>query len=375
MTEPEARLTAGSEPTPRRPSRRGIIAAVGTAGAAAAAAVIAQGAGSRAGTNGPASGGSASEHPTPEPLPRRERVAGITHPAIPQRHIWIGAVRVAGSPAEILHRAHAVTQSPSGAPNDAGHATITIGYGSAIATALWPERAAAMSELPSFAHDAPEIVQGGDLVLQVCAETASAVVGIATEALRALGASEPLWMQTGWRDAPTPSGTTRAGIGFIDGIINPRTPELLRAGVWSDAERRDTHLVVRRMRIDSAFFRLELGSQERAIGRTRATGAPLSGGNPHDEVDLFAKAPDGTPLTPLHSHVRRAHPAHLGRPLMLRRSYSYAAADGAPGLLFIAFVADPQTFVATQRRLDEADELIALTETDASGVFFVPGES
>lgn len=35
---------------------------------------------------------------------------------------------------------------------------------------------------------------------------------------------------------------------------------------------------------------------------------------------------------------------------------------------------DPQTFTATQRRLDEMDDLIRHTTTEASGVLFVPAE-
>lgn len=35
---------------------------------------------------------------------------------------------------------------------------------------------------------------------------------------------------------------------------------------------------------------------------------------------------------------------------------------------------DPQTFVVTQRRLEEMDDLIPAMTTDASGWFFVPGD-
>ncbi|HWV50782.1 MAG TPA: Dyp-type peroxidase, partial [Microbacterium sp.] len=190
--------------------------------------------------------------------------------------------------------------------------------------------------------------------------------------LAALGAAV-LWEQSGYRDAPTPQGTARTSNGFIDGIMNPRTAELMDAGVWTGGAHRDTHLVVRRMRILPEFMSQPVPDQERAIGRERASGAPLSGGGPDDEVDLFAKTADGRLLTPKASHARRAHPSNIGRALMLRRSYSFDVPEGA-GLLFIAFMSDPQTFVLTQRRLDEMDDLIAHTVTDASGCFFVPGD-
>lgn len=348
------------------PSRRGLFAAAGAAAAAGVAGWSLRG----------AFGSKTAEAPdpsaSPTSLPAADARPGITTPAVPQRHIWIGAVHMNGDPLLIRTRALAGMQAVHDMPPDAGDVTVTIGFDASLAGTLFG--AEEMTVLPAFAHDAPDIVTGGQLLVQVCAETAAGVAEAAAQVCEALGTPEVVWEQTGFRDAPTLEGTTRTGSGFIDGIINPRTSELLSEGVWSDPVRRHTHVVVRRMRIDPAFGRQPVAEQELAIGRRRDTGAPLSGGGPMSEIDLFAKTADGQLLTPSDSHVRRAHPANLAKPLMLRRSYSYVAPDGASGLIFIAFVADPQTFIATQRRLDEADAFISHTTTDASGLFFVPGD-
>jgi dye decolorizing peroxidase len=291
------------------------------------------------------------------------RRPGITSPAVPQRHAVVEVLASPGvSAAVLLERVRAAHSALPPQTEDAGEVTVTIGFSPAHARELWPERAASSSDLPSFASDAAGIVTGGDIAVQVCAETASAALDAATYVRAALGEPVPVWTQTGYRDAPTPQGTSRTGLGFIDGIMNPST-----------AEDHDTHWVLRRMRVSADFGRMSSGQQERAVGRRRDSGAPLSGGGERDEIDLFAKESDGSLLIPVDAHARRAHPAHIGRALMLRRSYS-ADLEGDAGLLFVAFLSDPSTFVLTQRRLDEMDALIAHTRTEASGLFFVPGD-
>jgi dye decolorizing peroxidase len=209
--------------------------------------------------------------------------------------------------------------------------------------------------------------------LQVCAETASGTRDATLHLLEALGNPRLLWECSGYRDAPTSHGTARTNTGFIDGITNPRSVEEIDEGVWTDDTHHDTFVVMRRMTVDAAFGRLPVATQESAIGRHRDTGAPLSGGGAMAHVDLVAKTPDGRLLTPLASHARRAHPSNIGRPLMLRRSYSFDMEGQGTGLIFTAFLQDPQTFILTQYRLEEMDDLIAHTIADASGCFFVPG--
>jgi dye decolorizing peroxidase len=352
------------------PTRRGFFVA---AGAAAGAAVAAGATGWL--VRGQIDAGQDAAQPAPtasaSPLPTSDQRPGITYPAVPQRHLMLVVLAVDDvATADLPALVAGATTGES--PADAGEVTVTVGYAPERALELWPERAAAASALPGFLHDEPAIITGGDLAVQVCAETASGARDAAAAVAASIG-GRVLWEQAGYRDAPTPHGTARTSTGFVDGIINPRTPELLSAGVWTDAAHHDTHIVVRRMYIAASFTTQPVAAQEQAIGRSRATGAPLSGGGPDDEVDLFTKTADGRLLTPPASHARRAHPTNIGRALMLRRSYSFDPPSGA-GLVFIAYVADPQTFVLTQRRLDELDELMASTTTDASGCFFVPGD-
>ncbi|MGM1018230.1 MAG: Dyp-type peroxidase [Actinomycetota bacterium] len=353
-------------------TRRGLFATLGTAAAASAA-------GWAIGRAGGApdvieSSASADVLDSDAGLSEADRRAGITFPAVPQRHVRIDILDFPSeSASQVRERVRAALRTTPVHNEDAGEVTVTVGFAPHHARELWPERAAAASEIPSFPSDAATLTSGGDVAIQVCAETASAVLDTMIELRAALEASETVWSQSGFRDAPTSHGTARITTGFIDGITNPRSAAELAAGVWSDSDLRDTHWVVRRMRVSSDFGRLSTEAQERAIGRRCDTGAPLSGGGAHDDIDLFAKKPDGTLLIPFDAHARRAHPSNIGRGLMLRRSYSIEVESGA-GLLFIAFLSDPSTFVLTQRRLEEQDAFIAHTSTDASGAFFVPGE-
>ena len=351
-----AEMESPEEAPKPRIGRRDVFTAVGAAALGGAAGWALRGDGS-----------GATSQMTPSPTPSSTGVAGITHPAVPQRHARLTVLSIAGSAEQVRDAARAIAAADPAQPADAGDVTVTVGFAPHIAAELWPGRASG-SVLPGFSSDAAELVSGGELAVQVCAETAPGSRGASAAVLAGVDA-EVVWHADGYRDAPTPEGTARTNMGFIDGIINPRTAEEREAGVFTADG--DTYAVFRRIWIARSFFDGSVEDQERAIGRSRDTGAPLSGGSTMDEIDLFAKTPAGRTLVPAAAHARRAHPANIGRPLMLRRSYSIDAAEGA-GLLFAAFMNDPQTFEATQRRLDEMDDLIRHTTTDASGVFFVP---
>jgi len=362
----------------RKIARRGVLGGLGAAAVAGAGGFSlarflpgGQG-GSRDGDipSGPASSGTDGAAPASDPapaLPRGHIVDGVTHPAVPQRHTRIAVVSLKdrGTVKERLGAAVAVDGT---LPSDAGTPSLVLGVAPALAAELWPVRVKHRDALPGFGNDAADIVTGGDVYVQVSAETVSAATERQAAVLAVLG-GELVWHGAGYRDAPTSEGVTRAGIGFLDGIINPRDAKLLDAGVWIEGGK-DTYLVIRRMHIAESFTSQPVAAQEAAIGRKKTDGAPLSGGTGMDQVDLFAKSPEGRLLTPAGSHARRAHPSNIGRALMLRRSYTLAS-EGS-GLLFLAFMNDPTTFVMTQRRLDEQDDLISHTSTDASGVFYVP---
>ncbi|TPX00947.1 peroxidase, partial [Schumannella luteola] len=135
--------------------------------------------------------------------------------------------------------------------------------------------------------------------------------------------------------------------------------------------------VMRRFRLDVDGFRaLAPADRDATIGRVQSTGAPLSGGARDDQVNLGAKAADGTLLIPPHAHARAAHPSFTGSPLMLRRSYSYRVDEADHGHVFISYQNDVQTFARTQLRLDEVDALMRFSTPTATAAFAIlPGIS
>ncbi|ALJ21358.1 Dyp-type peroxidase [Microbacterium sp. No. 7] len=367
--------TASSSAAPPRPTRRHLLTATGAALAGGTLGWAGALASSRRG------GEEAQAAPTPDTDPEAgpaptgaDLRAGITWPVVPQRHTAVAVITLERRSAQhVIELARAASASAGAHPADAGDVTVLTALGIRHARSLMPERCGRAEGLPGFDSDAPAIVRGGDLLVTAASETAAGASDALAGALKPLGAHRVLWAQKGYRDAPTPAGTTRSGIGFIDGIVNPRTEVELRAGVWAGEAKRDTFLVVRRMLVARSFGSLGVPEQEAAVGRSRDTGAPLSGGGPLDDIDLFAKRDDGRTLIPAGAHARRAHPANIGRALMLRRSYSFDADDGS-GLLFVAALADAETFVLTQRRLDAHDDLLRHTTTTAGDCFFVPEE-
>ena len=115
--------------------------------------------------------------------------------------------------------------------------------------------------------------------------------------------------------------------------------------------------------------------QERTIGRTKGTGAPLGQRDEFDPVD-FTKRVDGEFAVPETSHVFLAHPTNSGTAI-LRRGYSFVdGSDGLgrldAGLFFICFQRDPETgFVQVQRNL-RTDRLNEYVQHTSSAVFACP---
>jgi deferrochelatase/peroxidase EfeB len=129
----------------------------------------------------------------------------------------------------------------------------------------------------------------------------------------------------------------------------------------------------------NSWDRAALGDQERTIGRFKVSGAPLSGANEHDPVDLDARGEDGAPAIPVDAHVRLAGPASNDGQRILRRGYSFAdgieATSGEldAGLFFIAYQRDPhRQFAAIQTRLGRHDALNKYIRHTGGGLFAVP---
>ncbi|MEW1633091.1 Dyp-type peroxidase [Streptomyces sp. NPDC093801] len=340
---------------------------------------------------------------------RGGRQAGVDRPVQPQRYVVLsvydlpGAGEAAASGADGVRRSGELfaalgtrvlaltgqggAAALSGLPR--GDLTVTVGVGPRVVAAVDGGLHGAR-ELPGFAREEElaESARGGDLMVQVCASDPH-VVTLADDALRSWlqeRSAVPRWSQQGFRPPapPTPRGgagervPVRNLLGFLDGMVAPRTGREVDQEVWLPAPARvrgGTVAVVRRLRLDvRRFLAQDLAEQERTIGRRRADGAPLTGGGPDAPMDLGAKSARGRYLIPAMAHARRAHPHGTGSGLMLRRGYSYANGPEDRGLLFICFQRELRTFVATQQRLDDGDELSSFATATASGTFLVlPG--
>ncbi|KPI23116.1 Dyp-type peroxidase family [Actinobacteria bacterium OV320] len=248
----------------------------------------------------------------------------------------------------------------------AARLTATLGIGPALPARLGLRAPAALRELPAFTGDRLDPDRcGGDLLVQLCADTADATEAIAATLTRLAGeALYPRWRQDGFLPPSPDGGTTpRNLLGFKDGPADP-TPEECERWVWSGNA---TCLVVRRVHLRlEDFARLAVHRQEEIIGRSRSTGGPLDG---------VPSAAGPEAAAPPRSHVRAVSPRLDSGARMLRRGYSYADGPTDQGLLFLAFMRDPALFARVQRRMAAAqDELSGFTEARGSAVAYIlPG--
>lgn len=284
--------------------------------------------------------------------------------------------------------------------------TVTTGFGPSLFERIGraEARPALLSPLPEFDGDAINSDwSGGDLLVQICGDDAQ-VVSAAFLAMRGRtsGLATLRWTQQGFISHPADGGTPRNILGHKDGTANPAPGPDLDDTVWvGDSEpewfRGGTYMVFRKIRADMPGWALTpVPEQDAVIGRTRETGAPLSGGDEHTPVDLDATDPDGHLLLAEDSHVRLV----LDTP-MLRRPYNYdygfissppsdhqhsessdesehshAGSGGHArfdaGILFAAYMRDPATFVSAQHRLAASDRLNAFISHTGSAIFAIP---
>lgn len=421
---------ASPDPTPtRRPglSRRGLFGLAGGGIAAVAAAGAGFGVG-RATTAAPQSPGDAT-HPFVG-----AHQAGITTPAQDRMHI--AAFDVTTDSRDDLvallqawtTMAARLTQGRSAGPqgfasgpydappDDTGEAadlpsarlTLTFGFGrSLFVGATGPDGTpagdrfglagrlpAALIDLPHFPGDALEDARsGGDLIVQACADDPQVAVHAIRNLSRvAFGTARIRWTQLGYgrtSSTSTAQQTPRNLFGFKDGTANIKAeePAAVDDHVWVGATddgpaawlTGGTYLVARRIRMTiETWDRSTLREQEAIIGRSKAEGAPLSGGTEFTEPDFAATGRGDLPIIPVDSHVRLAHPAQNEGRRILRRGYNFT--DGNDdlgrldaGLFFIAFIRDPRTqFVPLQTTLASDDALSEYLRHTGSGLFAVP---
>jgi len=400
-------------------SRRGLIgggaAAAGLAGAFAAGRATAA---EPAGTSGAAG---------PSYAFRGEHQAGITTPAQDRLHFaafdvttrsraqlvallkaWTEAAdrMTRGLPAGEVGPVEGAVDMP---PDDTGEAiglpasglTITFGFGPTLfhdaagrdRFGLADRRPAALEELPHFPGDVLDPARSyGDLCVQACAQDPQvAVHAIRNLARVGFGAVSVRWSQLGFGRTSTTStsqSTPRNLFGFKDGTANVKAEETAALAehvcVGSrDDERADwlvggSYLVARRIGMGiETWDRQGLGDQEASIGRTKSTGAPLSGGGEHATPDFSMPGSDG-PVIPRGCHLSVVHPDHNGGARMLRRGYNFVDGTNAlggldAGLFFLAYVRDPRThFIPVQMRMAKVDALMEYLRVTGSALFAVP---
>ncbi|KQY63730.1 MULTISPECIES: iron uptake transporter deferrochelatase/peroxidase subunit [unclassified Nocardioides] len=294
-------------------------------------------------------------------------------------------------------------------PDDTGEAiglppsklTLTFGFGPTLFRdakgkdrfGIADQQPASLEPLPHFPADAldPER-SGGDLCVQACADDPQvAVHAIRNLARIGFGTVSVRWSQLGFgrtSSTSTSQETPRNLFGFKDGTANVKAEEAkaLDEHIWvSDTDDAKSgwlaggsYLVARRinMRIET-WDRQSLGDQQMFIGRTKESGAPLSGGEEFSDPD-FKMPGRGGPIIPVDAHVRVVHPEQNDGVRMLRRGYNFVDGSDAlgglnAGLFFIAYVRDPATqFIPMQTRMAQSDALMEYLKFTGSALFAVP---
>src|ERR1700750_495526 len=292
---------------------------------------------------------------------------------------------------------------PNAPPVDTGEAvgspvsrlTVTIGYGPSLFDdrfGLAARKPAALTDLPPLPNENldPDYT-GGDLCVQACSDNPLVAFHAVRNLARiGMGVVAHNWMELGFGRTSTTStaqATPRNLLGFKDGTRNIKAEQtnLLNQHVWVGREtdqpwlRGGSYLVTRKIRMFvENWDRDYLQDQENVIGRSKVSGAPLSGGSEFTTPNFNTKAPDGLgTVIPAHAHIRLASFENNGGTRILRRGYSFT--DGIDpqagtllgGLFFIAFMKSPAQFIRLQQAL-AGDALNEYIHHTGSAVFAVP---
>ena len=299
-------------------------------------------------------------------------------------------------------------------PDDTGEAldleparlTITFGFGPTLFNGplgdrfgLGLKQPVELATLPHFPADNlnPDR-SNGDLCIQACSDDPQvAVHAIRNLARIGFGRVAIRWSQLGFgrtSSTSTSQVTPRNLFGFKDGTANLKTEDAdatLAEHVWvqlidstekpGDASwlTGGSYLVARRisMKIEP-WDRTPLREQENLIGRTKGSGAPLSGGTEFSPMDFALKGREDLPIVAEDSHIRLAHPSQNNGVRILRRGYNFTdGTDGLgrldAGLFFIAFVRDPaKQYIPMQTKMSKQDGLMEYLQHTGSALFAVP---
>lgn len=293
-------------------------------------------------------------------------------------------------------------------PDDTGEAiglppaglTLTFGFGPSLFRrggrdrfGLAGRQPEALRRLPHFPGDKLDPARSdGDLCVQACADDPQVAVHAVRNLARiGFGRASVRWSQLGFgrtSSTSTAQSTPRNLFGFKDGTANLKAedPGALAEHVWvqpGDPRAEwlvgGSYLVARRINMTiETWDRQPLREQERVIGRTKAEGAPLSGGTEFAPPDFALTGRGGTPLIAADAHVAMVHPDHNGGARMLRRGYNFV--DGSTGLgrldaglFFLAYVRDPRThFIPVQTKIGLGDAMSEYVQHTGSALFAVP---
>jgi deferrochelatase/peroxidase EfeB len=292
-------------------------------------------------------------------------------------------------------------------PDDTGEAiglppgglTLTFGFGPGMFRdahgrdrfGLADLQPGALRDLPHFAGDQLDPSRsGGDLCVQACSEDPQvAVHAIRNLARIGFGTVSVRWSQLGFGRTSTTSttqSTPRNLFGFKDGTANVKAEESadVEKYVWVGGDDDQawlaggSYLVARRINMHiETWDRQGLQPQEDVIGRTKGTGAPLSGGTEFTPLDLMMKGSNG-PVIPVDAHVSVVSPERNDGVRMLRRGYNFVDGSNAlggldAGLFFVAYVRDPRThFIPLQNRMASNDAMMEYLQFTGSAIFAVP---
>jgi deferrochelatase/peroxidase EfeB len=268
--------------------------------------------------------------------------------------------------------------------------TVTVGLGPGVFDSrfgLSHKRPALLKQLPDLPSDQlQKQYTGGDLCLSACANDPQ----VAYHAIRNLtrmarGTAATRWTVSGFGRASAGPGqeTPRNLLGFKDGTRNITSDADLEQWVWLRKQEQawldgGTYLVVRKIHQNIEIWDTDRTSdQEAVIGRTKLHGAPLTGHNEFDTPDFTKKGADGQPTIAANAHIALAAHENNGGVKIHRRSYNYTegiddVGQIDAGLLFVAFMNDPEHFIRLQTKLGSVDQLNEYIKHIGSGLFVVP---
>lgn len=263
--------------------------------------------------------------------------------------------------------------------------TFTVGFGERLFDIAGAAKPAWLHDIPALSRDELDPAWGQtDIALQICADDPLMCAWAMRHMTRAAADYvTTAWVQQGFMNAygAIPKGQTPRNLfGQVDGTVNPYSEGEYREQVFADDG--STSMVVRRiaMHLDE-WEKLDRASREESVGRSLASGAPLTGSDEFDEPDFDAVDQYGLPVIDRNSHMARSRaPEDHPEQRFKRRPYNYnlppvpgSSELSDAGLIFIAFQKDPDTqFTPVLERLDEADRLNEWITHIGSSVYYVP---